>query len=274
MKAAPKQTILFAIRTFSKVLFFKMSLILTQINKFGIVFVTDSNITVGNTSTEKGDKIFRIPKLNAALCLAGTYSVNGVRMDIWMKTYIGNDKSKTIKEFTQKLSKTLESGLNQTEKESGCIMHICGFVLDKDGEHPEMWGISNVDLLADGNYSMKKGFEYGEDFWNRDWTKNNLKTQFTTPGIYGYQYYINGFTSGRISFNALTQYLNHFLVNIWNEKKYSFRPPVDIREYERLARFTMGFIALMFNLSDYQPKLIGGRISSYCIEPKNKPWIS
>lgn len=252
-----------------------MSLILTQINKFGIVFVTDSNITVNGSSTEKGKKIFKISRLKAAMCLTGAYSVDGKRMDKWIIDYIGKDKSKSLKEFAKKLCKSLEGKMTSEEKSKGCIVHICGFVKEKDHEHPEMWGISNIDLLPDGKYSSgKEQFNFREDFWNRDWTKNNLKNQFVNPASYGYQYYINGFTAGRISFNILTQYLNDFLSKVWKDGNYSFRSPRDIKEYESLAKFTMDYIGLMFNLSDYSPKYIGGKVFSYCIKPRNKSWFT
>lgn len=249
-----------------------MSLILTQINKCGIVFTTDSNVTNGN-STEKGKKIFQIPHLKAALCVAGAYSVKGKALDKWMTDYIKNDKSKTLENFTKKLSGTLKYKMTPEEKNCGCIIHISGFVKIDNREHPEMWGISNVDLLANGEYSVRKKFEFSEDFWNRDWIQNNLKQQFITPGSFGYQYYINGFTAGRASFNLLTQYINNFLTNVWNSQQYKFRPPKTIKEYASLARFEMGCIALMFNLSDYSPKYIGGKIASYIIEAKDKSWF-
>lgn len=252
-----------------------MSLILTQINKHGIVFAADSNITVNGTRIEKGEKIFKIPHLKAALCLAGAYSVNGEDMDNWMKNYIKKDKSKSLKKFAEKLSTYLEKEMKDREKSDGCIIHISGFVKENGSEHPEMWGIGNVDLSLNGGYTPRgNGFQCREDFWNRDWETNNLRQKFITPNNFGYQYYINGFTAGRVSFNLLTLYLNNFLSSIWQNQQYKFRPPRSIKEYESLAKFTMGYIALMFTLSEYLPKYIGGKISSLIIEAEDKEWFT
>ncbi len=252
-----------------------MSLILTQINKFGIVFAADSNITVERDSTEKGQKIFRIPRLRAALCLAGAYSVKRRRMNKWISEYIKQDKSLSLEEFAKNLKNTLEKRMTKEEKKASCIMHISGFIEQDGKEHPEMWGIGNVDLAQDGSYSARKnGFQYREDFWSRDWLNNKLKTQFNSRSNRTYQYYINGFTPGRVGFNVLSKSLNDFLNMMWNNSGYKFRPPQDLREYESLARFTMGFIALMFNLSNYQPKYIGGKVLSLVIKPKNPSWFT
>jgi len=251
-----------------------MSLILTQINKYGIIFAADSNITVDEAETKRGKKIFEIPRLKAALCLAGAYSIGNERMDRWMTFYIKKNKSNSIKEFTENLCNVLEKEITIEEKGGGCIMHISGFVKKNSIIHPEMWCISNMNLLPNGDYKVRDKFEFSEDFWSRDWKKNNIKTLFTSPTGYGYQYYINGFTAGRVSFNMLNEYLNNFLTQIWSCQNYKFRPPQNIKEYENLARFTMGFIALMFNLSDYLSKYIGGKIFSYVIKSPNPKWLT
>jgi len=251
-----------------------MSLILTQINRYGIVFAADSNITVNESETKRGKKIFELPRLKAALCLAGAHSVGNTRMDGWITHYIKNDKSKSIKEFTENLCNALEKEMTIEERASGCIMHISGFVKENNVVHPEMWGISNVNLLPNGEYTVRDKFESREDFWNRDWKKNNIKNLFASPIGYGHQYYINGFTAGRVSFNVLSKYLNDFLIQIWSRRNYKFRPPQKIEEYESLARFAMGFIALMFNLSDYSPRYIGGKILSYVIKSPDPKWFT
>lgn len=252
-----------------------MSLILTQINRYDIVFAADSNITLGNNSTEKGQKIFRIPHLGAALCLAGAYSVDERRMNKWMSEHIKHDKSSSLEEFAKNIKNTLEEKMTREEKEAGCVIHISGFIEQDGQEHPEMWGIGNVDFTTDGNYTARKeGFQYREDFWSRDWEKNKLKDQFNSQGNSIYQYYINGFTPGRVGFNILSRYLNDFLGTLWSTSTYKFRPPRNLKEYESLARFTMGFIALMFNLSDYQPKYIGGKVSSFAIMPTKPLWFT
>lgn len=251
-----------------------MSLILTQINRFGIIFASDTNITVNGVSTKKGEKIFDIPHLQAALCLAGTYSIEGISVDRWITSYTKLDKSKNLREFAKNLCNSLEAKMRTEERSAGCIIHIAGFVDKKRTEHPEMWGISNVNLLSNGEYSIKEKFDFREDFWCRDWQNKNIKDLFNKPDGYGYQYYINGFTAGRVSFNVLSLYLNDFLLKLWQDKNYKFRPPKNLDEYNDLATFTMEFISLMFNLSDYFPKYIGGEIKLKTIKGRNNKWFT
>lgn len=249
-----------------------MTLILTQINKHGIIFASDSNVTVGNTHTVRGKKIFEIPKLRAALCCAGAYSVGQEMMDKWMQNYIQADKSQSLKEFTENLCSALKNKMRVDEKRAGCIIHISGFVNENGIEHPEMWGISNVESIkSDGTYLFRDNLDFREDFWSRDWKKKETKDMFKSGG---YLYYINGFTPGRVAFNILSQRLTSFLLDIWAIKNYKFKPPKNIREHKSLVRFSMNFIALMFNLSEYRPKSIGGKIKIFSIKSRAKKWFT
>ncbi len=256
-----------------------MSLILTQINKYGIIFATDSNITINNSKTKEGKKIFKIPHLKSALCLAGSYTVGREPMNKWMPNYIKNDQSKTLEEFTKKLAKRLEQKMSKDEKKGGCIIHISGFVKENNNFHihPEMWHISNVHLKPNGQYSSgKEKFHFSEDFWNRDFWNRDRKDSKLRYSFrnYGYQYYINGFTGGRVSFNILTIYLNEFLKSLWLNRDFKFRAPMSLDEYKKLVIFSMNFISLMFNLSDYCPKYIGGKTQIHLIKAPNQTWFT
>ena len=62
-----------------------MSLILTHIDRCGIVHAADSNLTSSSGGAAgTGMKVFNLPYLHAGLSLAGSYSVDGVAMDKWM----------------------------------------------------------------------------------------------------------------------------------------------------------------------------------------------
>ena len=77
-----------------------MTLILTQISKFGIIHASDTNVTFSNfdpktktykfAKVEELQKLFQIPYLNAALTVAGSYSVGNNRMQEWMNAFIQN----------------------------------------------------------------------------------------------------------------------------------------------------------------------------------------
>jgi hypothetical protein len=64
---------------------FLMTLMLTHINKDGIIHASDSNLTA-NDGTEAGQaqKTFPIGFLKSGFALAGSYSVGGVHRDKWM----------------------------------------------------------------------------------------------------------------------------------------------------------------------------------------------
>ena len=65
-----------------------MTLILTIINKYGILHASDSALTSNHAAAGEGKKTFSINFLNAGLTVAGAYSVGGVNMNQWMTDFI------------------------------------------------------------------------------------------------------------------------------------------------------------------------------------------
>ena len=129
-----------------------MTIIVTQINKFGIVLGSDSNISNDRTVIKEDKKIFEIRKLKSALCTAGSYSVNGTILSEWLLNFISGNESKysTLKEFTELLSKTLEDEMNPEEKKALSITHIAGY----QGNHPEMYRMNAV-LIGHWSYGCR-----------------------------------------------------------------------------------------------------------------------
>jgi len=71
-----------------------MTLILTHLSKFGIIHASDSNLTSDADAPEgQGQKVFKVPFLNAGLSIAGAYSVAGKPMDVWMTDFISSQAS-------------------------------------------------------------------------------------------------------------------------------------------------------------------------------------
>jgi len=126
-----------------------MTLILTHINKLGIVHAADSNLTSRDGSAlGTGDKVFKIPYLQAGLCLSGAYTVGRKRMDVWVPPAIadyGLDKRPTLGGCADYLRGRLETEMTSTEKAASCLFHIAGFVQDPSGDHhPEFYFVRNI----------------------------------------------------------------------------------------------------------------------------------
>lgn len=241
-----------------------MSIIVTQINKDGIVFGTDSNITT-NTAVDREDKkIFVIPKLNAAMCTAGSYTINGELLSDWLPRYINENSNKysSIEGFVKLLSSELTKTMLPVEKKELFISHISGY---QDG-HPEMWCLSNTTLEEDGKYSSGKDtFHDSEDFWSRDYKNNNLEEAFKSDGL-NYQVYVNAIQHGRIAFNVVRGYLDIFFASLWSMNNFNFRHPQNIEEHKYLVRLYIEAISTAYILSDYQPKIIGGHTQLFIIK--------
>lgn len=244
-----------------------MSIIVTQINKKGIIFGSDSNITSDIKYEREGKKIFEIPKLNAAMCIAGAYEVKNVYIDEWLPEFIDSNKNNynSLKDFTKLLSERLTADMTEEEKAGLSISHIAGY---NDG-HPEMWCLSNTGLTQNGYSKGEKKFHYSEDFWNRDWDCNKLESAFESEGL-NYQIYVNSPTHGRIAFNVARRYIDIYLISMWRDQSNKFRAPKNIEEHTLLVKTYIDLIDTMYQISDYEPKIIGGKTQLFTIKnPKN-----
>lgn len=234
-----------------------MSIIVTQINKYGIVFGTDSNISNESPIVHEDKKIFQIPKLNSAMCTAGAYSIEVQPLNEWLPNFIKSKQKdySNLGEFTKLLANTLKEKMTKEEKKSGgFITHIAGY----NNNHPEMWHISNTTLVDDKYTEGTDEFHYSEDFWQRDWKKNNLEEAFESNGL-NYQIYVNGFPPGRVAFNIVRNFIDSFFVCLWSrEDNYKFRSPQSLDENKQLVKSYIELISTSFILSNYKPKYIGG----------------
>lgn len=141
----------------------------------------------------------------------------------------------------------------EREKRNCFIAHIAGY---NDG-FPEMWHIRNTILDDHGNYSEGgDNFDCSEDLKNRDWKKNNLQEVFEQNG---YQLYVNGFLPGRVSFNVLRKFIDTFFDSIWSSREYKFRRPKSLLDHQTLVETYVDITTKCFILSDYDPKIIGGK---------------
>jgi hypothetical protein len=254
-----------------------MSLIITHINRHGIIHASDSNLTSGDDKDAgHGQKTFDVDFLNAGLTIAGSYNVNGTHMDRWMPDFVDRQSQindLTLEQFSNNLRDELEACMTKQEKESGSIIHIAGYVEDNNVFHPEFWFVRNVHRLDQktGKYQdITDTFAISEDFWTRDYPNNNLKDIFQDSNYNSRQIYVNGFTPGRISFNVLREKLDEFFLGIWKVQDWDFRSPQSLDETELLVKIYMQVIDALFILSDYNVRYIGGDTQTKLIpQPDN-----
>lgn len=245
-----------------------MTLILTQISKYGILLASDSNLTSKVGHAGAGTKVFQLPYLSAGLCLAGSYRVNGQSMDGWMQRFIAAQasiKNSSLSDFAHNLKEALQSQMTTTEKQSGSLIQIAGYVHENGQAHPEFWFVRNVHGIEEltGEYKdIREDFAISEDFWQRDCRNNNSHIAFEQGG---YQLYINGFASGRISYVMLQGILSQFFAMIWRNPNWKFRPPQSLEEAEAFVKLYMQCVNTLFLSSNYPAPFIGGDVQVHRI---------
>jgi hypothetical protein len=110
--------------------------------------------------------------------------------------------------------------------------------------------------MRTGEYGdIRNAFQVTEDFWQRDWQQHNIAHVFSQGG---YQIYTNGFTSGRVSYIILQQYMTQFFKQIWQNPTWSFRPPISLKEASLIVDLYIRTIGVLFQLSNYSAPFIGG----------------
>jgi len=242
-----------------------MSLIVTFINKYGIVHASDSNLSRDGSFAGEGQKTFPIKHLNAALTVAGCYSVGGTSMDAWMENIIkihSKESNKLLENFAEYLRNLLEINMVPSEKQKGCMVHIAGYVGEGKESHPEFWFVRNFYGIDNntGEYTrIEERFEKSEDFWTKFSNKQELTQWFQN----GSQVFGNGYVAGRIGFFMLLPKMTEFLDVIWGNPNWKFRPPETIGETGLLVKLYFQVISTLFTISDYSAPFIGGDIQIY-----------
>lgn len=250
-----------------------MTLIVTHIDKFGIVHASDSNLTSHNQTVGEGTKVFGIPNLNAGLSIAGSYSVGSNSMADWMPDFIIRQSEIpgiNLNIFSHNLKTELEKTMTSDEKKGGSIIHIAGYVTENGLSHPEFWFVRNIHRIDQqtGYYKdIDDKFEISEDFWTRDCQAETFSKSWADPTRNAIQTYFNGFSPGRIGYYAVSSELRRFFNYMWNNKSWKFRPPQSIEETEILLKNYMQIIDTLFVLSEYKARYIGGTIQTLVIKP-------
>jgi len=248
-----------------------MTLICTVISNVGIVQSSDSNLTSGTTAAGVGKKVFNLGFSDGALALAGSFSVGGQSMDVWMPECIstyGVTAAPTVRGFSEYLGERLSSEMNDSEKRGGSLIHVAGYVRDRDGAHPEMCFVRNVERIDEhtGDYmGFSDQFQVSEDFWRRDYLTPTTQAAIRDGG---YQRYFNGFPPGRITFLGLSQMFQVFLHQVWSgQPEWKFRPPRSLEELASFVALEIRAVCTMFGSSDYPAPYIGGDVQIETVSP-------
>lgn len=242
-----------------------MTLMRTVISNYGIIQAADSNLSDDDGPAGTGQKVFRLGFTDAALSLAGAYSVKGVRMDQWMpdfiSTYGGTDEP-SLSGFAKALSRKLEQEIGA----NGLFLcHIAGYVEDDDGAHPEMWFVRNFadihpktgDYIGVGLWQDPR-----EDFWHRDFPNER---QLFAKG--GYHWYINGTTPGRQAHNIISPWLQEILQQIWQNPDWDFREPRDLQGMAAMVDAEMHLIGALYANSFDSTPYVGGPTQFVTLPP-------
>jgi hypothetical protein len=250
-----------------------MTLIASYLNKYGVVQVSDSNLTTDFENTGFGQKIFSIPHLNASLSYSGTYYIDGRQLDEWMSDFVMGAffTAVTIEEFTQQLAERMTREMRPNEINAVSIVHIAGFHQHNNQSHLEHWHISNAGLQRDGNYSSPRtDFGYSNDFNSRTKKEHrDFLIKMDESSIYSAMY-INGFPEGRISYMHIKTEMDKILNGIWSESGWKFRPPKNLFESASIVKMLFEFVAHLFKLSNNKALYVGGEIQTNLIHaPQN-----
>jgi hypothetical protein len=128
-----------------------MTIIITLINRFGIVHGTDSNIRHNNaigTATDQTTKLFSLGE-KAAVTVAGNWHIdNGFSMDYWMGQFVADELSRndfSLRTFARHLAEEWNAKIPAEKREPmGNWAHIAGYERLNNESHPEFWAVSNV----------------------------------------------------------------------------------------------------------------------------------
>ena len=244
-----------------------MTLIVSHLDRNGIVMASDSNLTAQNKLVGQVAKVFPVPNLNAGVAVAGSWRVSGIAMDEWMDWFIGfYQKGDALEKFVEDLRVRLQDTLSREELKIGTLIHVAGYVPDpKLGVHPEHWIVSNIEGIdSKGDYigPPKTTFHKSEDFWRE------CKIKYRSSGFHeevyeGWSTFANGTPSGRIAYIQSRRVIQKFLNNLWEKKGtpgWDFRPPETIDESRKLLELYMDLINRLFEISDSPAPYIGGEI--------------
>ncbi len=147
-----------------------MTLIITEISKFGIAMVADSAVTFQdilpsgekkNHTLNGAQKLQEVPYLSAGISTFGLGNIQEVSTDIWLSDFIQRHSDiLSIDDFANQLTSELQEHVGRIESHLG--FHLAGFVKQNGQQFPTFYCVRNVDG-TNLNYSYHE-FVPGHDF--------------------------------------------------------------------------------------------------------------
>ena len=245
-----------------------MSLIITHINKYGIILASDSNLSEPNSNAGFGQKIFPIPHLNSGLAYSGSYTIGGKSADWWIIDFITRSVylTDTLGEFTQLLCIGLTAEMRDYEIKAATIIHLAGFKKELYESHIEHWHISNTGLNQNGIYDTSHTeFHHENDFSSfRNGIQREMLIKFYKDA-FERQLYINGFSPGRVTALIIIKEIEKLMNWVWGNSEWKFRKPASLFETANLLKLNLAYVCELFKMSDYNALYIGGEIQTHLI---------
>jgi len=236
-----------------------MTLIITEVSRYGIVMVADSAIT--SITTKNGNihsinieengatKLSKIDYLNAGISWWGLATISEKGTEEWINEFIEKNKNdcKSVSEFAKKLEKELRNVLGKIDTELG--FHLAGYEASSRGNLPSFYHITNSAKNDCFDHSTKE-FEAQPDYTPEKYDPTIFK--ITRNGAY--------FIYANIS-NMLQQFFNQIAatqgIMIPGEQSLDGR--------EEYLRFYMEMIKKIFTISNLE-QTIGGKVASLKID--------
>ncbi len=131
-----------------------MTLVLTEISRYGIVMGADSTVTY-ETQLPTGErvsriligfqKLFPIPYLKAGVSCWGYGRIGNVDTDIWLNDFIQRHEGRvgTLREFAICLQDELRIIIGPRSGQGECGFHLAGFAEERGLLVPDFWHIHN-----------------------------------------------------------------------------------------------------------------------------------
>ncbi|MFE3846181.1 hypothetical protein ACFL1L_04920 [Thermoplasmatota archaeon] len=244
-----------------------MTLILTEISKFGIAMVADSAVTFadGVTRTLSGvQKLQPIKKINAGISCWGEGTIKKIDTDIWLSEFIRSKRRdyNSINEFALLLQNELRKYIHKIDFTKndyrwGTIgFHLTGFVEYEGKKVPTFYHIHN------GRSQILEGKEIKIDGSivnaNHDMPPSEIQTIIDQEG-----YYIT--RNGDIYiYTTIFELLSNFFKSL--EENTPIRIPYSYSIEDRIdwLKFQIKMISNLYELSNIGPT-IGGNISTLII---------
>jgi len=233
-----------------------MTLLLTEISMFGIVFTADSRICIrkGNQFIRDRDatKIFPIHYLNAGIGYFGCAYVGNEKMEDWLRKFINKNSSlRNLRDFSLILRDTINKSLKGKQRNEPLGFHISGYVLKNEKKIPSFFFVWNFDLRE--NLIILPEFRAEDHFLDRDVRDLSINQidQLLRERIFVYR---NGWL------NPYTELASHLYDFFDKASKVSgFKPMKSINEFAKYSEFHLETIKLIFK-NFFHRQVIGGKI--------------